>query len=48
MIDLLKRYLACLELRKLFRTVMQAEPETLMIAMAARPGALDKAKIVGS
>ena len=27
---------------------MQAGPEILMIAMAARPGALERAKIVGS
>ena len=27
---------------------MQAGPEILIMAMAARPGALDKAKIVGS
>ncbi len=47
MIYLLKGYLAYLT-REIIHTAKQADPETLTMAMAARPGALDKANIVGS
>lgn len=41
-------YLVRLIPRGLFHTLRQAGPEILMIAIAARPGAVDKAKMVGS
>ncbi len=47
MIYLFKGYLAHL-ISRIFHTVKQAGPEILMMAMAALPGALDKAYIVGS
>lgn len=47
MIYLLKGYLAY-QTRDIIHTAKQADPETRMMAMAARPGALDKANIVGS
>ena len=49
MVNLLGGYLPSTSgLKGAIHTVKQAGPETLMMAMAARPGALDRANIVGS
>lgn len=47
MINLL-RITVCVLFEEIFHTSIQAGPEILMIAIAARPGAVDKAKTVGS